>query len=312
MRITSSILPMVVWFASLGAAHARDSVDPGASASDPHLRVWCKDGSIFRGEVIELVPKSYVVLQLSGGRTIKIEWSKIAKTQAADDSEVGRSAPPLPAPVQAEPKAPPQPIAQPRQPVVQPAEPAPVVTVRSEEIRTSTAQTPSVSGLAMVTVRTSGMRSGALIEYRGKTMEIDGPTWPIPLGEQTVEEWKPLCAVPCVAKIDPDLPIRLRGPNIQPTGRMWVPSRGERYEMEISPGNTSVRKAAWITFGVGMGLLVTGSMMLGLGKYDAGPGPLPLAITVPGGVGASLGLAGLITSLPLFGKSVTTVEFFRE
>lgn len=302
MRTASHLLQLLFVFSSVASAHARDSAEVAPIASDGSLRVWCKDGSIFKGEIIELVPKSYVVLQLSGGRTMRIEWSKISRTQAAEEPDGVRTNVSQPAPVSTETKAaPPKSAPTPSPP------PSPVA-----EVKVANVTTPSVSSLPLVTVRTTGMKSGGLIEYRAKTMEIDGPVWPVAIGNQTVEEWKPLCAVPCVAKIDPELPIRLRGPSIQPTGRIWIPSRAERYEMEISPGHSSIRTGAWFSFGFGIGFLVTGTMVLGIGKYDSGTASMPVNTLVPGAVTAGIGLAGLITSVPLFTKSATTVDFFRE
>lgn len=318
MRTARYLIQSLVIFAFTGSVDARESTEISPSASDGRLRVWCKDGSIFRGEIIELVPKSYVLLQLSGGRSIKIEWSKILKTQGTEDAE----ARPIQTPSAAQPPKPTlTPQAVPPKPTP-PSAPPPSNAVttstaisqvaNTQEPSTATASTPSVSSFPIVTVRTTGMKSGAYLEYRAKTLEIDGPVWPVPLGDQTIEEWKPLCSVPCVAKIDPELPIRLRGPSIQPTGRIWIPSRASRYEMEISPGHSGIRTGAWFSFGFGLGLLFTGSMVLGVGKHDAGTEPMSLRMLVPGGVTAGIGMAGLIASIPLFAKSATTVEFYRE
>lgn len=308
MRTTRCIFQCLILFALVGSVDARESAEITTSATDGRMRVWCKDGSIFRGEIIELVPKSYVVLQLSGGRTIKIEWSKILRTQGTDEGDARPIPPPPvpPSPKSTQPTAPPPPSAITTQTLV------PQTTVITEAPSTSTASTPSVSSLPVVTVRTTGMNSGAYIEYRAKTLEIDGPVWPVPLGDQTIEEWKPLCSVPCVAKIDPELPIRLRGPSIQPTGRIWIPSRASRYEMEISPGRSGLRTGAWFSFGFGLGFFFTGAMVLAVGKHDAGSEPMSLRMLVPGGITAGIGMAGLIASIPLFAKSATTVEFYRE
>jgi hypothetical protein len=62
-----------------------------------------KDGSIFSGELVELVPNDHVTLKLATGEVRRISWSDLAPAKAAESPA---PAPPAPPPPPASPPAP--------------------------------------------------------------------------------------------------------------------------------------------------------------------------------------------------------------
>lgn len=91
-------------------------IDPGDSIE---RIVMLRDGSVLRGQVVELVPQSHMILLLASGQERRFSWAELRRVanaptpgaKVAQAAPVPMVAPPSPAPVQAgpAPSAPPQP-----------------------------------------------------------------------------------------------------------------------------------------------------------------------------------------------------------
>ncbi len=102
MQLRSSILGLLIPVLTLVGARRADADEPtpppavAAPALDPSATrtFTLADGSIYRGEIVELVPNDHVVLKLATGEIKRIAWSSLARpaTPAVPD------APPAPPP----------------------------------------------------------------------------------------------------------------------------------------------------------------------------------------------------------------------
>lgn len=88
MELLNRFFVLTIALTSISAQAKESSDDAQAQqrAKDPRVRIWCKDGSFFRGEPLEIIPRSHVLLQIAEGRTIRIEWDKIVRH---DSPEMG-------------------------------------------------------------------------------------------------------------------------------------------------------------------------------------------------------------------------------
>jgi hypothetical protein len=50
-----------------------------AATDDATITVWTKDGSMFRGEVVERVPNDHVTIKLATGETKRVEWKDVER-----------------------------------------------------------------------------------------------------------------------------------------------------------------------------------------------------------------------------------------
>lgn len=315
-RLSLGMFGLIV--CSLSVAEARDSVDV---SSTPHTaplsaKVLCKDGSYFRGEPIEVVPRDHLTLQLVDGKLMRIDWNKIltveglpapqqnprtpsssatSRKTAEDDEERGRQG------ANRTPVAPVSPSPEPTTPALPPL--------------LKTVTMPTSAGVAPIALRFTGMKKGAFVEYVARSMEVnmDGMTWPIGLSSSGIaQEWRPVCALPCALGADPETTYRIRGPEIVTSSAFRLPTRGKAYEVEISPGYRSTRTAAWVLLGVGGGLAALGSLVISIMSNEPTKTGGDIPATAAGGVLLGSGVVLMVTSLPLFGKSMTTLEFYRE
>lgn len=288
-------------------AYGRETADVSPrSLSSSTVKIWCKDGAFYRGEPVEIVPRHHVTLLMHDGRTLRIDWPKIAnaeglstpaktglKSTDADDGD--DEGPHTPNPNK-------------KTPAVDPSSTPPLPPAMVNPVGSM----PMGSSARPTSIRATGIKDGAHIEYLARSMEVDGTTWPMMIGSAVAEDWRPLCVLPCTAKIDPEVPVRVRGLNIQTSDKIFVPTKNPAYEMEIKPGYKTTRTAAWAVFGVGVGVLGLGGILAGVGFNEQGVSSQSSSLKLGGGLTAGAGLAMMIASIPVFVKSTTTVEFFRE
>lgn len=318
------VVPLVLLSLVPSAGLARDSADLPARSqkeSDLVITVWCRDGAFYRGEPIEYVPNDHLTLRLVDGKNLRIAWDNVSSVEGMPNKAArpkgdepakrpmpptSRPAPAAPVPAVEEPAfdafATPRRAAspQPRTPQFQPG-PSPEVVVNM----------PLLPGNSPVQVRFTGMRQGAMIEYLASSAELNGWSWPAGYVSGSVDTWKEICALPCRLNADRDKSLRIYGPDITPSKAFLLPTRGERFEVEIKPGWHSTRIAAWAVMGVGIGIGVVGSIVAGLTDTTwAEPGPRNFLIA--GGALMGAGLVITLASIPVFIKSRTDIEVYRE
>lgn len=312
-------------------AVARDSAPLPPIPDDNTIKVWVNDGAFFRGEPLEIVPRDHVTLRLHDGKTMRIDWSKIAGVDGLKPVPVDRkpatSNLPLPPPkrrsgddddeVERAPSLRPQRTLE----VPQSPQPSPGHTTEStprlDERRQDTMvpPTPIISmdvapGIKPVGVRFTGLNRGATVEYLAGLAEVDGVSWPMPMGDLRAETWRPICELPCRLLADPQRVYRLKGEKITQSATFVLPKRGDKFEVEIKPGWVRTRIAAIALIATGGALASVGA---GIFASDFKASTTVGSTHFVGSVSLlSVGLLAVIVSGPLFGSSSTSVEIYRE
>jgi len=306
---------------SLSVADARDSVDPTAKLEPGSqlVKVWLRDGSFFRGEPIEVVPKDHITLQLHDGKTMRIDWLKITnvdglpsatpvkdakqsfpsrKRDVDDDDEelFGGRAKQKKVPERQPSAAAASSAAPPPPPSVAPAKTSMPLTVGA---------TPKV-------IRFTGVTGGVAVEYLTHSLEVEGSYWLGQSGGTYAEAWQPLCSPPCQATVDPARPLRITGPNIVQSKRLYVPVRSDRYEAEIKTGSRALRASAWATLGVGMAVATIGNIILTIAVQSPEIDTKDRRLLITGLTGTGVGILSMLGSIAQFKASATTVEYYRE
>jgi hypothetical protein len=97
------LIALVITWEGLWAAPAfAQSAPVGASATSDLVKL--KDGSLYRGTITELVPKSHVVLLLPSGESRRFSMADVVFAGAAPTPQAPAPSEPAPAPPAAEPK----------------------------------------------------------------------------------------------------------------------------------------------------------------------------------------------------------------
>lgn len=123
-------------------AYASPPQPSGAATSSLERVLLLKDGSIYRGEVVELVPREYIVLKLHSGAEKRFAWSSIERQTVPGSpatEPVRREASLPPPPLAPAPQAPPRPAVR-VEPVARPEvrpEPAPRPVRTAEPVAAS-------------------------------------------------------------------------------------------------------------------------------------------------------------------------------
>lgn len=315
--MSAKLLPLLLLFSLHPAVSlARDSVEISSKTGGQAefvVTVWCRDGAFYKGEPLEYVPNDHVTLRLADGKTLRIEWERVANVAGIP----GKREPDPGQPVK-RPPATPRP--QPSPASLGSSEPAFDAfssskerrrMIRSESPDTVVVNMPLMPGNTHVPVRFTGMKEGAMIEYLASSAEISGWSWPGGYVSGSADTWKAICALPCRLNADRDRALRISGSEIVDSKTFLLPTRGDRFEVEIKPGWESTRTAAWAVMGVGIGVGVVGSIIAGLGQSKwAEPVPQNFFITGSSLVGAGLVLT--LSSIPVFVKSRTDVVIYSE
>lgn len=295
MRTASHLLQLLFVVSSVASAHARDSADPFAPSKDSlTIKVYCRDGSFFRGEPVEVVPSDHVTIQLVDGRMKRIDWSKIsrvdglpsraAKTPSKSDDDEDAELERTPTLNARPPKAP------------QTASASPSLYGREQ-----VGSMPIGPGVQPVMMRVDGTRPGtAALEYRPVAL-ADG------LQDYAEVGWRTGCILPCQFLADPQARFRVTGHSVTASDGFYLPTKGVRANVVVEPGSVSTRIAAIVMFSFS-GVFAISS----LGVFGAMPDTLSDGNSKPY-LGASLGLAGagllsIFVAGPLMGASTTTVK----
>lgn len=298
---------------------ARDSVEiPSRSEREPDLviTVWCRDGAFYRGEPIEYVPNDHLTLRLVDGKSLRIGWDKVASVEGMPskaaspkaEEPVRRSLPPT-TPARPAPVAPVSSVDEPSFDAVSPTPPR--RKMRPASPGEAVVSMPLLPGNTPVQVRFTGMREGAMIEYLASSAEISGWSWPSGFVNATADTWKQICALPCRLYADRDKTLRISGPNITNSTPFLLPTRGDRFEVEINPGWDTTRTAAWAVMGVGIAIGTIGAVVLSVGTTIE-TDPLRTQLMIGGLSVLGAGAVTTLTSIPVFAKSRTDIEVYRE
>lgn len=298
---------------------ARDSVEISSRSgreSDLVITVWCRDGAFYRGEPIEYVPNDHLTLRLVDGKSLRIGWDNVSSvdgmpSKAASpkvEEPARRAYSPTP-PARTAPVAPMPSVDEPTFDAVSPTPPRRKMRLGAPgEVVVSM---PLLPGNTPVQVRFTGMHEGAMIEYLASSAEINGWSWPSGFVNATADTWKQICALPCRLNADRDKTLRISGPNITDSTPFLLPTRGDRFEVEIKPGWDTTRTAAWAVMGVGIAIGTIGAAVLASGTTIE-TDPLRTNLMIGGLSLLGAGAVTTLISIPVFAKSRTDIEVYRE
>jgi hypothetical protein len=87
-RVATSALSLLV-ASALVLAPMRGAM---AATDDATITVWTKDGSMFRGEVVERVPNDHVTIKLATGETKRVEWKDLDHDSLGDRPAIAPAA----------------------------------------------------------------------------------------------------------------------------------------------------------------------------------------------------------------------------
>lgn len=253
-----------------------------------------KDGAIYRGEVIELVPHDYIILKLRSGAEKRFSWSSIERQSvpgaaatnppAVKELTDGRS---RQAALRASDPMAPSVLEIPATPSKQkspylehatfpkpdPEKKAPSArryTESEEEAnREPTDENPpprsNLSKLPrdlkpyksdFVLLAMRSPKENLQLEYISDRFETG---WQDGLGSPvSLESWKRACVYPCGEYVYRGATFRVTGPNMVDSPQFTLPKRGTAMELKVTPGSPAVR-------GAGIALDVLGSIAFVVG-----------------------------------------------
>ena len=251
---------------------------PVAAPVDAERVVITRDGGMYRGTVVELVPQDHLTLKLATGELRRLAWGDIQS-----QSSVTPVAP-----------APPAGYAAPPGYMPQPAPPAPGVLVRIDSPNPHTqlyrsAGTSDIAGMAA-----QGYFVGRM------------------------EHWEPVCNGTCETRVDPFSRYQIRGSNMPGSAAFELPGGRPQVDLRVQPGSIGRRVGGWVGLTLGILVLSTGASLLVTAAITTGfqePGTSGYSaaqmrsqnMKVAGGVTLGLGAAGLATAIALIVTSKTKV-----
>lgn len=293
------------------AAAQERAGDPEESAERV---VSTADGSSYRGELLEYVPRDHITLRLATGQIKRFEWSQVRRVAvigSARPSSGGVSPQPVPAPAP-------------------PPRPAPRASSDSEADSDSDQESPSRQSeltpkpdielppdlaiykdkIARVALRSGERR--VRLEYLADSIRYEGWSWGIMgwgmgLVDLTAEKWSVACKTPCGVPLARKATYRITGRDIMTSEAFTLPSHGSNLTLHVKPGSRSLRVGAWVSLTAG-GVLaaVGGAMLLSRGLADHQT-PTDLLVR-DAGIGLVVpGLALVVASIPMFVVSKTSV-----
>ena len=289
----NSILIVAVSFLALSRVSAAAPEGRGNAPSALSLQrlLILKDGAIYRGEVIELVPNDYVILKLRSGAEKRFAWSEIEKqsipgapsaehpvTEELMSAET-RKAPMRPSapmttttttPSQQK-SAPPEYFAPSRQaPKGKTSSPrlnqpddeidpeskdeASQLSPRPKPLKLPPDLAPYKNDLVQLQMRSP--QENLRLEYLRDTFETG---WDNGVGSSvSLESWKLACVYPCGEYVYRGSTFRVTAPNMVDSPSFSLPKRGRLMELKVAPGNPTVLRA-------GIALDVIGSIAFTVG-----------------------------------------------
>lgn len=247
----------------------------GPPASEPVVRdeVRLTNGGFVRGELVELMPGEYVIIETSGGELRRFEWSEVAEVVRGDATTSTPSEPTPSEPMPSEPT---------------PSEPTP-----SEEGEEGpTRERPYVY------LDVDGEHSITLYRVLGRSVaSVGGYT-------ATGVAYGRLCDEPCGIQIDdPNVELFVAGDKYAGSKPFYLKPRASIYELKVKPRRKGMRAGGYVLMVSGIIFAVfmaTGPFLVNMRRSQANAS---YALAALGGAGM---LAGGIT-LMAFGRSKVEV-----
>lgn len=238
----------------------------GASTGED-FAVTLRDGSFYRGVLLELTPQDHVTIRLSSGEVKRFPWSKVKKAEPA-----GQSKPPTSSTKDDDDDfsaSPNKPASKESSQTEDRSEAAVLLEVDSDNPQAVVKQLiDQSSSIAVAT----NLRGGVAV------------------GGSSSESWRQVCVVPCGVRVSPHLSYRIEGPF--PTSSLFVLPQGtDSVRLQVKAGS----RAGAILGGGLMGGIGLGSL-LGAGLFLAFAHDTKEQLIAGGvwmGVGVAIGLIGI-------------------
>lgn len=313
-------------FVFLPAAEAAAQGITGGSLPPALERVLVmKDGAIYRGEVIELVPREYIILKLHSGVEKRFAWSAIDKQSVPGgaaseplrrESAAAPAFAPSPRPAPPPPTRP-EPVHRPERPRIDPQveESQPPRPPRSLSHATRQNDSDEETGPAdeqekpykpprrrlvslppdlqpyrdnFVFLRLRSPEKDIRLEYISDRFESEGLNFGL-FWPVSLESWRVACEYPCGEYVYRNATFRVTGPDIVDSPRFTLTKTGPDIELHVKPGRPAA-KGFGITLDIlgGAALLVGAGILVTVGIQSATPDHGPLD---------NLLLAGLISTV---------------
>lgn len=221
------------------AARAQAGVPANGDSMLNERIVTLRDGSIFRGVIVELIPGDYLILRTAGGEQRKILLSDIQSQAIVSPAQPPAAS--LPPPV-------PPPSLMPAPTPIWP--PVPVASLPS---------------LHRMRVHIDSPKPDTRLYRQIASAMVSG--WAIGGGMAVgrVETWQLACVAPCDALIEPAERFQIRGPGMTSSGLFDLPLGASEISLTVRPGNRGLRAG-------GLALTVTGGLLLLAGVVTAPAG----------------------------------------
>jgi hypothetical protein len=184
--------------------------------------VSLRDGSIYRGTLVELVVGDHVTIKLATGEVKRFEWSAVKETNEA----------------LAEPPAPPA-AGSDGGPRAVTADGTPIASLPPED--------------QAVSIEVSADRPGAKL-YRLPKPDAAGRN----LDSDT---WELVCAAPCKTKVDRRFPYAVAGSNVVSSDPFVIPARVSSVHVDASVASRSTKITGWVMFGIAAPFAVGGLVL---------------------------------------------------
>lgn len=266
---------MIVAIALLVLPHEARSQSIQSGGSSERV-VTLPDGSLYRGELIELVPNDHITIRLATGEVRRFEWATISDVSTPVVAPTLRFSLPPPAP-----------------PITEAQRSSPKMTTR-------------------VTIESDDNRV-ALFRSMGSTQVVAYSQMGAMVGN--MESWKQVCRAPCGVTTDVNERYAIRGDGIVPSGHFSLPFQ-PTVTLHVKSGSAAQRLAGVLLLSLGVGGITTGGILLAMGPIlslaykDIGNSYQPdSSYRVGGGVMIGLGVGMLAGGIALMVKSKTYVRF---
>jgi hypothetical protein len=252
-------------------AFVLSSVPGIVAAGDADETVYLKDGSIYRGELVEKVPGDHVTVKLATGEIKRFAWQDLATQPVVVERGPTQPAPPPPAPVEPRTR---------------------VELAGPPEIRLQTHYS-YVSKDPQITVMGWG---GGIVSARVSHPEIEG--------------WTNVCQVPCGSAFSRSPRYRVDGNGIRASAEFYLPHDRHHLKLKVATASsTAFAGGLTLLIAGALSTVAGGAYYANGGLADRREGApeddahVPLSIALIGG-----GAAAIVTGLVLLlGNLRTTV-----
>lgn len=249
-----------------------------------------KDGSIYRGEVLELVPREYIILKLRNGTDRRFSWASIDRQSTPGSDSVSKESPtieqphvpaqipePIPPPKKRVQSAPPNQDETIRPaPSVSDVQPASRDRVEPDAFQTApnVHQIPSPSNIKLppdlqryktefvfLTMRSSV--DNLRLEYLKERKQIEGYEAFAGYGAPTsISSWRHACDYPCGEYVYRKAVFRVKAEGMMNSSEFTLPRSGSEMELRVKPGRPIVRGFGIAFDVIGPVSLLAGGLLL--------------------------------------------------